>query len=676
MTVTRRLARTGCAAAAIVLAPGCGNYEPVGNPGSITLAVSPATLSVSQGGSGSMNATLTRGGGFSGVATLAIAGLPAGITTTIDPAQLSSTTTSATVNVAVAPTVAPGNYAATVTATAQGLTPATATYTVAVTTPPGFTMSVAPTALAVAPGASGTADVTIVRTNFTQGVSLALANPPAGITGAFTPTPTTTNASSLVVSVAAGVAPGPYALTIRGTATGLTDRVASLQLTVTPPSSGSRDVVYRFCDPAGTPVFFGYQDGGGSWRALGGTTSGDETRFAFTLTQGHGGVLLVFAADAALQDRRLAALGAGWERAGIAARSGMAAAGGRAAAAGRLGRVGYHETYVTYASAAQLQQDGASTCFPPVATKTVRTTVAGVGTGEYGVVSLGDATELFVGGTSPNPVTFGDVPAGPLLFLATRIRAPGSPPDKLLLFRNVDVPDGGTLPAIDFNAAGAVAPASATATIANGGSDPLEIYTVLHTANGDALMWFDLAPSTVAARPWAGLAPASMTGGDFHGLVVFATPVGGGTGNFRLALRYVGQVTNQSLSLGPPITAPTVTQVTAGAYPRLRFQGTLPAEYGNGAFIDVVSSAEGSNVFGIVLTGAWLAASGNAFGYDLTMPDVAGLAGFPASARLTGGTNQVLFSPFGFTGSGIFGLEPAVGGEFRSGTRAITVAVP
>ena len=63
-----------------------------------------ATLTVPQGGSGSVAAQLTRGGGFSGDVTLAVTGLPTGVTTTITPPQLSGTTSSATINVAVAAT--------------------------------------------------------------------------------------------------------------------------------------------------------------------------------------------------------------------------------------------------------------------------------------------------------------------------------------------------------------------------------------------------------------------------------------------------------------------------------------------------------------------------------------------------------------------------------------------
>jgi hypothetical protein len=58
------------------------------------------------------------------------------------------------------------------------------------------------------------------------------------------------------------------------------------------------------------------------------------------------------------------------------------------------------------------------------------------------------------------------------------------------------------------------------------------------------------------------------------------------------------------------------------------------------------------------------------------MPDVSGLAGFPAAARLTAGTNAVTIDAFGFTGPGLFDLRPSLGGEFKAALRNLTIEVP
>jgi hypothetical protein len=82
------------------------------------------------------------------------------------------------------------------------------------------------------------------------------------------------------------------------------------------------------------------------------------------------------------------------------------------------------------------------------------------------------------------------------------------------------------------------------------------------------------------------------------------------------------------------------------------------------------------NAFFILATGAYLTASGNALAYDITMPDVAALAGFPAAARLTAGSNDVTVSGFGFTGPGLFYLRPTLGSESKASIRNTAISVP
>lgn len=683
MTAMQRPAREVMAAVATTFALACGgggDGGPVGNAGSIQLTVNPTTLPIQQGGSGTVTASLTRVGGFSGVVALAVTGLPTGITPTINPAQLSGTTTTATVSVSADAAVAPQTYSATVTATAQGVGQATATYQVVVTAQSNYSLTVVPSAFAIAAGASGNATVSIARTNFTGEVSLALQNPPSGISGAFTPTSTGANTSSLVVSVAASVLPGSYPLTIQGTGTGPGVKTASLTITVTAPPSGGTSVEYQYCDADAAPVFFAYQDGTGAWQPVTGSTTAGATKFAFKLNQGRGGVLAVFqtASSAVGGTLRVGALNT-WKRSHrplgilgrLRTRSGVAAGGGGQF---RSSIADTYETDIMYASAAELAQDGVDNCAVTGPTKSVSGTVAGVTTGQYGILSFGGVSELFIGGTSTNPVTFSGVPTGPVDFVGSRMQSAGTPPDKLILLRNLNIPDGGSLPStVDFNGPSLV-PATATATMTGGGGDDLEIFTELVTANGPSLLWFDLAPSALAARPWAGIPTSAMVTGDFHSLVVFATPRG--SKDFRVSLKYVGPVANQSVVFGPSISAPTITQLVAGNYPRLRFQGTFSSDYDKGASLDVVSAVDGGNVLSMMATSGYLAGSGDALAYDFSMPDVAGLAGFPMAARLTAGANDVSASAFGFTGPGIFDLNPNLGSEFKSATKAATINVP
>jgi hypothetical protein len=626
------------AAAPTIVALACGDGDdgPAANSGAIQVALSSSAVAVNQGGTGSLNVALTRSGGFTGTVTLAVTGLPAGITAVIDPPQLSGTATTATINVAAAADIAPQTYSATVTATGPNVAAASATYQVAVAAAPNYALSATPAALTIPAGTSGSTTIQIARTNFTDAIAFQLLDPPSGITGAFSPTPSTTNMSTAVVSVAASVTPGNYPLTIRGMTPGPGNRTTTVSLTVTAAPTGGTRVEYEFCDPSDVPAFFAYQDGSGLWQRVVATTSGDVARFAFEIKLGRGGIMAVYRYPSE-------------------------------------SNADVYQTDVRYASATELAEDAGESCSTPEPTKTVSGTIAGVTAGQYGITSLGGVSRVFNGAAPTNPVVYRDVPAGPVDFVATRLTTPGLPPDKVVLLRNLDIPDGGSLPVtIDFNGPAATAPAAATATITGGGTDRLEIFTELITANGASLLWFDLAPSVNAIRPWAGIAPAQMVAGDFHAVVAFASPSTSET-DFRVTLKYVGPVGNQSLAFGPTISTPTASLVSPGSFPRFRFQGVAPSEYGKGVFIDLQSSA---NAFSLVATNAYLAASGSATAYDFTTPDVAALPGFPAAARLTAGPNDVSTTAFGFNGPGIFELRPTLGSESRSATVGSRITVP
>jgi hypothetical protein len=140
-------------------------------------------------------------------------------------------------------------------------------------------------------------------------------------------------------------------------------------------------------------------------------------------------------------------------------------------------------------------------------------------------------------------------------------------------------------------------------------------------------------------------------------------------------VNYVGAVSDQTVALGPDIAAATATQVAGGSYPRIRFQGALPPTYDKGVAIEVGTSGEG-NTLSLLTTGAYLAASGQSQAYDLTMPDVASLAGFPAAARLSSGNRFMLTTAVGFTGMGAFDHAPALGSQFCAAAKGSSIQIP
>jgi hypothetical protein len=278
---------------------------------------------------------------------------------------------------------------------------------------------------------------------------------------------------------------------------------------------------------------------------------------------------------------------------------------------------------------------------------------------------------IFDGAVPVNPVTFSEVPLGLVDVVGARA-TPGQAPDKVILMRNLDQELGATPPVmVDYNSSAAITPATATATITGSGGDLLEVYTDLVLSNGLTGLWSDLAPSTTTVRPWAGLPRSVMQTNEYHSLVVFASP--GDSPDFRVFVRYLADVANQTVAMGSQMPDLSTSTVEQGAYPRFRFQGGIPAEYDKGVAIEV--AGEG-NAFTIFTSAAWLAAAGSAASYDLVMPDVDGLTGFPAAARLTAGDNIVAVTGFWFNSPGVFDPRPTPGKEYKAALRNFTISVP
>jgi hypothetical protein len=669
MASIRCAARTGLAAVLILSAQACDDDEPTGSTGSIQVTVAPATLTVSQGSADFVTVTLGRQGGFSGAVSLAISNLPDGVSATLDPAQLTGSTTTARIDLTAAATATLGTNTVTISASGPGVSNATINFALTIAAAPAYELSLIPAALTIVAGTSGTIAVHIARTNFVAGVNLQLLHPDPGITGVFTPSPAI-NSSDLAVSVRSDVAPGNYLLDITGSATGLTGRTARLTLTVAPPTPAGSNVDYRFCDPLDAPVFFARQDGAGTWQAVPASTVGGFTRFAFNTTSGWGGVLMVFRSSSeALGVRRApSARTPTMSRSRLVRRQ-------QVVAAHQAAIVDVYETFVLFGSTAQLAEDGVNACAVTLPVKAIRGTVTGVAPGQYGVVSLGGVTHYFDGAASTNPVTFNDVQSGPVDFVGSRIVTPGVPPDRALVFRNLNIPDGGSLPsAIDFNSAAATVPATATTTITGAAGDSLEVFVELITATTRQLFWSDLKPSQVSTRPWAGLSTAAMATGDLHSIIVFASA--SASDDFRYASKFVAAVSNQGITVAPQPNAATASLLAAGAYPRFRFAGTLPTEYNKSVLIDVRGTNETSNAFTALATTDYLSAAGSPFTYNLTMPELAGLPGFPTASRLGAGENVLTTDMYGFTGTGTFLVHPAVGNEGRGSVRYTKVIVP
>lgn len=180
-----------------------------------------------------MSVTISRGGSFNGTVSLSVSGLPAGVTGTFAPSSLDGTQTSSVLTLSAATSAVAGNATLTVSASGSGVTTQTGTIQLVIVQP-AITILATPTALTIVAGATGSSTISIGRSaGYTGAVTLALDNPPAGITGSFNPSPTTANSSALTLTVGASVTPGTYPVTVKASAPGAADKTLALTLTIT-----------------------------------------------------------------------------------------------------------------------------------------------------------------------------------------------------------------------------------------------------------------------------------------------------------------------------------------------------------------------------------------------------------------------------------------------------------
>jgi hypothetical protein len=555
-------------------------------PPTLALALNPTSLSVQQGQSGTSTATITRGGSFTGAVDLTAEGVPAGVTVSFNPASIPANATTSTVTVTVAASAAAGSSNITVRARGTGVTDQTAALALTVTAAPTYTLAVTPTSANVPQGANTTVQVSLTRDGgFTGGVTLSLEGAPAGVTSSFSPNPATGNTSTLTITVGASVAPGTYTLTVKGTATGLTDRTATFTLQVT-GGGGSGNVSFRFCATP-LPVWVASQDGTGPWTRV--VASANNT-YTFTIGA-RGGVAIVTPQEN-----------------------------------------GY-SIEVIYATGSELATfgpnwDGDCTFTAP-GTKQLNGTVAGVGASEEAEVALGPAGATVV---PPNAsYTLNAVPDGALDLVAVRgMRSAfvNFNSNKLIIRRSVNLPNGSSIPVLDFNGTEAVAPVSANLTINNLGSDVPNLFVSYSTATATDVILTARLGVAGATQGYQGVPSSAQAASDLHDVLIFAGPADPSATTSRFLATFFKAPGDHALTLGPDVAQPTVGLVASSPYLRHRAQLPIQPEYKEMAFAVFAQEATDRSA-SVFITAGYVGTGAST--WDLSVPDLTGAANFDAN---------------------------------------------
>jgi hypothetical protein len=229
--------------AALALA-GCGNSSSSTAQPGFTISASPATLTVTQGGSMTTTITVTGENGFGGSVAFSASGLPSGVTASFNPTSACSACAPSTLTLTASSSATTGSATVTITGTSGTLTQTTV-ISLTVTPMPNFTLSASPNILSVTQGSDNTSAITVNPTNgFTGSVSLTVTSTlPSGVMAMFNPNPAS-SASIVTLTASSSAMTGPATVTVTGTSGNLTQTttisltvVASIVVSVSPSTA-------------------------------------------------------------------------------------------------------------------------------------------------------------------------------------------------------------------------------------------------------------------------------------------------------------------------------------------------------------------------------------------------------------------------------------------------------
>jgi len=596
--------------------------------GAIALSLTPPTLSLQQGASGSATVGIARTAFSEAVALTATA--PAGITATLSEASVTGNTS--TLNVAVGAGVTPGDYTITVRGTGTGIAEQTASLGLTVTAAPAgsFSIALTPSSLAINQGGSATSNVAITRTNgYAGAVAFSATGAPNGVSVSFDPASAGGNNSTMTVDVGAGVTTGTYSITVNATGPDAAAQTTALSLTVNEGTTSGGNVTWTFCGFSGLPTFVAAQDGDGPWIRV---TSDGSNEYSFQISSGRGGISYVTPGDAG-----------GWDM----------------------------QTF--YGTTAELQVQGEALCSGTTGAKTVTGTATGLN-GEYGWITLGSRQVLAP--AVNGPFTMSNVSDGPLDLVTAR--APVSTggfgaPTRFSIQRNLNPANNGSLGTVDLSSG--FAPVASTVTFANlaGGEFTTTVGTYLTPRNTLAFLFTEVGIfGSPAVRNWYGFPSAQRQAGELHVLEAVATDPAALTGSFNYYTRQVRFVTAEvgprTATLGPVPATPTVSTVATAPYVRFRVEHTINSSYNRYfvAFFNQGTEATERNAQ-IQKTNSYVEAGGP---LAMEVPDLSSVSGWSNDWGMrTGAQTFWGLTATGWTGSGITSPVLVDGATLLSGTR-------
>ena len=364
-----------------------------------------------------------------------------------------------------------------------------------------------------------------------------------------------------------------------------------------PPPPPPTSITVSYCAPF-VPVWVAFQDGAGPWTRVQPVAANGKAAFSYGFSSNRGAIAAVRQAGPALTLLQ-----------------------------------------VLFGAPEELTTESFNSprlCSVP-GTKQLSGTVAGLDTNESAFIEASFSS--FAAALENGPFALAGVDGGLVDLLATRSTRTNDQTvlSSVILRRGIDVPDGTTLPVLDFSSPEAFPPATAQVTLDGIGSDIAFVATRIQAIRLESGSSNPSGPVEGPVQPYFAVPEARLLPGD---LQILSATTNTGTGSQRGAAIYFRTPRDLTLSLGPEALAPTFSTVATDPVLRIRArfaeqnaydrtasityqnQGRTPASPISLVTVSVTSSYRGPGVEG----------------YDIVVPDLSGADGFNPQWGLSGGS--------------------------------------
>ena len=301
------------------------------------------------------------------------------------------------------------------------------------------------------------------------------------------------------------------------------------------------------------------------------------------------------------------------------------------------------------------------TCLEETGTKTLNGSTAGVNSGQLSLITAGFASLYRT--PAQNTFTLANVATRPLDIIASRMNIVGTTEqhaNRTIIRRSQNLVSGATIPLFDFDASEAILPTAATAVVSGLtiSDSPFIINNFFSQLGTSHLLTYKegITNGNVEVDAIPG---GSQATGDYHDVFLTATTTSQGV---RGVERFFRAPASHVLSLGPPLSPPTVSVPAGGTTPYLRPRVEQPVQtdYPSAITAEYFQQTQFSATTWVVTVTAGVFSAVQVGGqpWDFQVPDLSSLSGWQNSWGLTNTGYSWTVTAYGVRAALLFGATP------------------